>query len=221
MADPPTYDLDVFVDPACPFCWITTRWVENVRTQRDYNVRWRWISLRLINEANGYPPSYDEKGKKIHAAALKGLRVLDAVRENYGNEAVAAAYAAFGTAIHVDRRRDEMVAEPERFFAEALCAAGYSESEAAKLAADVDDESHDATIRAEGELAFELTGPGVGTPVLTFTPDSDQPRSLFGPVISKAPRGDEAVRLWDAVETLASSGVAEIKRSLRDPLDFT
>ena len=32
---------------------------------------------------------------------------------------------------------------------------------------------------------------------------------------------DEALRLWDAVEVLARSGVAEIKRSLRDKLDFT
>jgi hypothetical protein len=221
MSDPPTYDLDVFVDPACPFCWITTRWIEEVRAQRDYKVRWRWISLRLINEVNGYPPSYDEKGKRIHAAALQGLRVLDAVRENHGNDAAGAAYAAFGTAIHVDRRRDEMVVDPETFFGEGLRVAGYDDSEAAKLAADVDDESHDARIRAEGELAFERTGPGVGTPVLTFTPDSDQPRSFFGPVISKAPRGKEAVRLWDAIETLAGSGVAEIKRSMRDPLDFT
>ncbi len=221
MSDPPTYDLDVFVDPACPFCWVTTRWIENVRAQKDYNVRWRWISLKMINEANGYPPDYDERGKQVHAAALKGLRVLDAVRERHGNDAVGTAYTAFGTAIHVQRRKAEMVADPQQFYAEALRAAGYSESEADKLAADVDDESHDPTIRAEGDLAFERTGPGVGTPVLTFTPDSDQPRSLFGPVISKAPRSEEAVRLWDAVETLAGSGVAEIKRSLRDPLDFT
>ncbi|MFM8687636.1 MAG: hypothetical protein ACKODR_02565 [Acidimicrobiaceae bacterium] len=40
--------------------------------------------------------------------------------------------------------------------------------------------------------------------------------------MSKSPRGDEALKLWDAVETIATtSGVAELKRSLRSPLDFS
>jgi hypothetical protein len=43
---------------------------------------------------------------------------------------------------------------------------------------------------------------------------------LFGPVISKAPKGDEAMKLWDAVQTIAESGVAEIKRSLRAAPQF-
>ena len=221
MIDAPTYDLEVFVDPACPFCWITTRWIENVREQREYRVRWRWISLRMINEDAGYGPNYDERHKQGHRASHLGLRVLDAVRDQHGNDAVGRAYTAFGAEIHVARRRDELRAGPEAFYAEALQRAGYDASDAAKLASHVADESHDAVIRAESDLAFERTGPGVGTPILTFQPDSDVPRSFFGPVISKAPRGDDALRLWDAVETLAASGVAEIKRSLRDPLEFT
>ena len=40
-------------------------------------------------------------------------------------------------------------------------------------------------------------------------------------MISKAPRGAEAVKLWDAIETIATSGVAELKRSLRAKPDFT
>ena len=77
------------------------------------------------------------------------------------------------------------------------------------------DESHDAYLREETELALSRTGPDVGTPILTFAPgQGEREGSFFGPVISKAPRGAEAVKLWEAVETLATSGVAELKRSL-------
>jgi hypothetical protein len=39
-------------------------------------------------------------------------------------------------------------------------------------------------------------------------------------VIRRIPRGAEALELWDAVETIATSDVAEIKRSARGELSF-
>jgi hypothetical protein len=65
-------------------------------------------------------------------------------------------------------------------------------------------------------LALERTGKDVGTPILTFHPGGTKEASFFGPVISVIPRGEEATKLWDAIETIAtSSGMAELKRSLR------
>ncbi len=85
-----------------------------------------------------------------------------------------------------------------------------------------DDESHDEYIRADTELALSRTGKDVGTPILTFHPGAATEASFFGPVISKAPRGAEALELWDAVEKLATmSGMAELKRSNRVAPDFT
>ena len=76
--------------------------------------------------------------------------------------------------------------------------------------------------RDEVAVALSRTGPDVGTPILSFAPGrGDREGSFFGPVVSKAPRGADAVKLWDAVETLATSGVAEIKRSLRARPDFS
>ena len=89
------------------------------------------------------------------------------------------------------------------------------------LAAHAHDESHDAVLREEVAIALERTGPNVGTPILTFAPgQGEREGSFFGPVISKAPRGADAVKLWEAVETLATSGVAELKRSLRAKPEF-
>jgi hypothetical protein len=149
-------------------------------------------------------------------ASFNMLRVLDAVREGDGNDAVGRLYTALGTEIHVHGRREDYVADTAGFVAEALAAVGLD----ASYVAHVDDDSHDATIREETETGLERTGGNVGTPIITVGPDTESPRSFFGPVMPQAPKGDEAVALWNAFATLAHSGVAEIKRSVRGDLVF-
>ena len=66
-----------------------------------------------------------------------------------------------------------------------------------------------------------LVSRDVGTPIITFHPEhtgpAGQTMSFFGPVISRVPSDEDAVRLWDAVTTLATfPGFAELKRSLRE-----
>jgi 2-hydroxychromene-2-carboxylate isomerase len=213
-SEQPTIDVEFFLDPVCPWCWLTSRWVTNVQAEKDYSVGWRFISLYVLNEDK--EPS--EEMRQAHLGGLRCLRVLDQVRTDHGNGAVAALYTELGTRIHVDRRRDELVGDAESFIAEALTAAGLDPAHAKH----VHDESHDAVLRDEVELALSRTGPNVGTPILTFAPgQGEREGSFFGPVISKSPRGDDAVKLWDAVETLATSGVAELKRSLRSKPDFS
>ena len=115
------------------------------------------------------------------------------------------------------QRRDEARADNTAFLTDVLVGAGFDP----ELIVHADDAAHDDHIRADTELALSRTGPDVGTPILTFRPGTDREGSFFGPVISKAPRGADAVELWDAVEKLATSGVAELKRSLREPPDYT
>ena len=213
-AEQPPVDVEFFLDPVCPWCWLTSRWVTNVQAETDYSVAWRFISLYVLNEDK--EPS--EEMRQGHLAGLRCLRVLDQVRIDHGNDAVAALYTALGERIHVARRRDDLRSDTVSFIAEALDEAGLDTA----LAVHAHDESHDAVLRAEVETALSRTGPNVGTPILTFAPgQGEREGSFFGPVISKAPRGAEAVELWDAVETLATSGVAELKRSLRSKPDFT
>ena len=68
-------------------------------------------------------------------------------------------------------------------------------------------------MRAETDEALARTGGDVGTPIITIGAGSEAPRSFFGPVMPKAPKGDDAVALWNAVATLAHSDVAELKRT--------
>jgi len=78
------------------------------------------------------------------------------------------------------------------------------------------DERWDAVLQAETDEALSRTGKDLGTPIISFTKDGVQ-ASFFGPVISRVPRGDDALRLWDAVWEVATfPGLSELKRSLRE-----
>jgi hypothetical protein len=204
-------DLEFFFDPVCPWAWITSRWVTEVKQLRTYEVNWRFICLKMINETNTaewYTPEY----KAGHMAGLYGLRVADQVRLDYGNEQVDALYAALGEMIHSGGRRMEISADPVRTMEGVLKSIDLP----TELAAAALDESHDAYIRAETDLAFERTGKDVGTPIITFHPGQSDEASFFGPVIASIPRGEAALKLWDAIEIVATtSGLAELKRSNR------
>ena len=204
-------DLEFFLDPLCPWAWITSRWVVEVQQLREYDVNWRFICLKMINEhrtEEWYTPEY----RASHMAGLYGLRVADQVRLEHGNEQVGAVYTALGEAIHLHGMKQEISTEPVATMQGLLKSIGLPPG----LADAALDESHDAYIRADTDLAFERAGKDVGTPIITFHPGQANESSFFGPVIASIPRGDAALRLWDAVEIVATtSGMAELKRSNR------
>ena len=187
-----------------------------MQQQRSYEVDWRFISLWILNEqtdAAWYTPAY----RAGHFLGHKGLRIANAIRLQEDGDAVGAWYTALGEALHVSDRREEARDDNEAFLEAVLDEAGFS----AAYLSDADDDSHDAYLRAETELALSRTGDGVGTPILTFQPGGEREASFFGPVISKAPKGEEASELWDAIEKIARSGVAELKRTNRAAPDYT
>jgi hypothetical protein len=208
-----TTAVDFFFDPVCPWAWITSRWAVEVSEQRELEINWRFLSLWLLNAdkdyATDFPPGYTEG----HTRGLRLLRIAAAARESAGNEAVGRLYAELGGRIH--REGAGLMQLAEDGVQQAIAAAGLPP----ELAAAQDDERFDAVVAGETKLAIDRAGPDVGTPVLTFAPP-DGP-SFFGPVISRVPRGAEAVELWDAVERLARfPGFAELKRALREPPQF-
>lgn len=207
-------DVDFFFDPVCPWAWITSRWVTEVARLRHLEVDWRFISLRMVNHERDYetdfPPGYVDG----HTLGLQLLQVAAAAREQADNAGVARLYEVLGDRIHVQGRRDELMSTSG--IGSALADAGLPTG----LATAADDERHYKLVRAETDLALARAGADVGTPIVTFAPPNGP--SFFGPVISRVPRGDEALALWDATERLARfPGFAELKRSLREPPQFT
>jgi hypothetical protein len=210
-ADQRRADLDFYFDPVCPFAWMTSKWVRMVAEQRDYEVDWRFISLRMINAHIDYdahfPPGYEDG----HTAGLKLLRVAARTRIEYGPEAVGRLYLAMGRRIF-DSGPDSRIDQGSRTFLEPILAEADLPAE---LATALDETAFDGLLRAETDEALALTGKDVGTPILHFRPPTGV--AFFGPVISRLPRPAEAGPLWDNVLGLAAfPGFAELKRSLRE-----
>jgi len=209
-------DLRFWFDPVCPFAWLTSRWVEEVARQREYEVEWRFISLRLLNAHVDYDAHFPPEYEAGHTAGLRLLRVAARVRDEHGDDAVGRLYTALGHGIHDAAPVEGGTPGHDRrgttdFVVPVLEGLGWD----AALADALEDTSLDARIQAETDEALALTGKDVGTPILQFRPPEGL--AFFGPVISRLPDPEDAVALWDHVIGLASfSGFTELKRSLRE-----
>jgi 2-hydroxychromene-2-carboxylate isomerase len=209
----PSYDIEFFWDPVCPFAWITSRWVEKVAAQSGYRVDWRFISLRLVNKDKDYATEFPPEYEFGHTAGLRMLRVAAAVRAEMGRDAIGPIVTANGQTLWDRPQGSDIWADlstPDHA-AQVLAAAGLP----AGFADALDDDSWDTALDEETQLALSRTGREVGTPIITFRPP-DGP-SFFGPVISRVPDDEGALRLWESVVTLATfPGFSELKRSLRE-----
>jgi hypothetical protein len=208
-------DIEFYLDPVCPFCWMTSKWIRLVQQQRGLSVRWRFISLRLLNAHVDYDAQFPPEYEAGHTAGLRLLRVLARTREEHGDEAVATLYEVLGARIFdgdpVPASSSTDVRGTAGFLAPVLAEARLP----AGLADALDDDRHDALVQAETDRALALAGKDVGTPIIAFRPPDGV--AFFGPVISRLPTPEQAGELWDHVVGLASfPGFAELKRSLRE-----
>ena len=206
-------DLEFFWDPVCPWAWITSRWVVNVMAEQPLDVEWRFICLRIVNEDRDYEREFAPGYERGHTRGLEMLRVAAAVRDRVGPDQMLPLYTAYGTIAHVGRNREA--------FDDPATTRSVLEDlglpvELAELATS---DTYDSVLRAETKEALDRCGGNIGTPVLSFSPP-DGP-SFFGPVINKAPKGADAVELWEAVTRLGRNPhFSELKRSLRGRPQF-
>lgn len=206
-------DIEFFFDPLCPWAWITSRWVSEVRTHRDLDVRWRFISLAHINEGR----ELSDEHRRATQFSRRLLRIAARVRDESdgdGNDDVGAFYTACGDLLHVGGRSSAVWhgEDPGDVAGEALAAAGLP----VEWADAADDERWDSVVHAESDLALSRAGDDVGTPIVTYDTSRPETATMFGPVMNRIPRGDEAVELWDAMWVVARTpGLAEFKRSIR------
>lgn len=191
-----TVPVEFWFDPSCPWAWMTSRWVDEVSRHRDIVVTWNVMSLAVLNEDN----DVDDAHRAFLPRALKYTRLVAAAKEIHGQEAVKALYDALGTRIHLHADTD-----PDSVIPTALTAAGLP----ADLARFADTDEYDAQMRASHFEGIGRVGQDVGTPVIAVNGVA-----FFGPVISPAPMGEQALALWDGVVAAASyDGFFELKRS--------
>lgn len=189
-------EAQFWFDPLCPWAWMTSRWILEVEKVRDIKVKWNLFSLAYLNRDKDVPAEYKER----LARSWHCTRVIAAAQKIKGSEITFPLYTAISTRIHL--KKMEVGAE---LFTEALREVGLPES----LSEAMNDESFDAAIIESHERGIKLVGNDVGTPIIAVGTTA-----FFGPVISPAPKGEEAGKLWDGVVGVASySGFFEIKRS--------
>ena len=212
-------DLEFFFDPVCPWAWVTSRWVVEVAEQRGYDVEWRFICLRIVNEEKAFEQDPSSPYGRVHGAGRMMLRAAAAAKVSAGNDAVARLYTELGNRLHLQGRGTSEIREGNfSLIEEAIVAAGLGTD----VATAVDDEKRDEVLRDETAVALSRTGTDVGTPIITFSPGTNEEASFFGPVLNRIPRGAEALEIWDTVERLARiPGLYELKRTNRGRPDFT
>nr|WP_313896769.1 DsbA family protein [Streptomyces sp. GC420] len=195
---------DFWFDPLCPWAWLTSRWMLEVEKVRPVEVRWHLMSLAVLNEPklDELPEQYQEMMRTV---AWGPVRVVNAARLKHGEDILGGLYTALGTRIH---NRGE---GPTR---EAVAGALAEVGLPAELLDHWDDDTFDAELRATHKEGIDLVGQDVGTPVIAV-PGSDGERiAFFGPVVTPAPQGEAAGRLWDGTLLVASTpGFYELKRT--------
>ncbi len=178
--------VQFWFDPACPWAWLTSRWMLEVEKERPIDLTFQVMSLTLLNkDREDLSPEYRERVMKL----LPAVRVCIAAEQAHGSEALRPLYTALGT-----RRHNNKQDLDDATIRAALADAGLPES----LAEAGDSEEFDEALDKSHHAGMDPVGFEVGTPVIHV-----DGIAFFGPVLSRIPRGEDAVKIWDGARLLA------------------
>ena len=196
--------VDFWFDPLCPWAWMTSRWVLEAQKVRPISPSFHVMSLAYLNEDKDISEEYRE----MLRPAWGPVRVIIAASEAEGDVVILPLYTAMGNRIHLEGRKID-----RELIEESLEEVGLP----ASLADAMDDSSYDDAVRKSHHMGMDQVGQEVGTPVISV-----EGVAFFGPVVTPAPKGEAAGRLWDGVVLVAATpGFYELKRSREKGPDFS
>jgi 2-hydroxychromene-2-carboxylate isomerase len=192
-----TEQADFWFDPVCPWAWLTSRWMLEVEKVREVTTAWHVMSLAVLNENRD---DLSEAYREGLQRAWGPVRVCIAAEQEKGPDVVLPLYTALGNRIHVEQRSSD-----PHIVTEALEEVGLS----ADLAAAANSTEFDDAVRASHHRGMDPVGMEVGTPVIHVSG-----MAIFGPVVTPAPKGEAAGKLWDGVLLVTQTdGFFELKRT--------
>lgn len=196
--------VDFWFDPLCPWAWMTSRWLLEVAKVRRIAPSFHVMGLAYLNEDKDISEDYRE----MLRPAWGPVRVAIAAAQAEGDEVLLPLYTAMGNRIHLEERKID-----RGLIEESLEEVGLPRS----LADAMDDSSYDDEVRKSHHMGMDQVGQEVGTPVISV-----EGVAFFGPVVTPAPKGEAAGRLWDGVLLVAGTpGFYELKRSREKGPDFS
>ena len=215
MTDP--VRVSIYIDPSCPWTWITAAWLREVAPQRGLMLRWRSLSL-MQRDGTELPPTVPEEIRALASAARiqshRLLRVFEALRAQSREDDIGGLYQGWGERLFGAPARSGPPGPPAPELVAELVAAGLPE----EFIAAADDEFWDAALSDSLDAARKACGPHPLTPAIVL---DESLTGLCGPVFSPAPTGEAALRAWDAVRVLlAEPGFFELGRARTGPPAF-
>ncbi|MDG2112544.1 MAG: DsbA family protein [Actinomycetota bacterium] len=176
-------EVDFHFDVMCPWAYQTSLWMRDVRDQLDLTVNWKFFSLEEVN----LKPGKKHPWEREWSYGWSMMRI-GAILRRQDMDLLDKWYAAAGKALHVDGNRPHNP-DVARHLLQQIGA------DPAVVDESIADETTHDEIKTEHDRV--VNSGGFGVPTLFFPDD----QVFFGPVLLDPPKGDAAVRLWNAVTT--------------------
>lgn len=193
-------DIDLYLDPVCPFAWVTSRWLLAAATDGTHTVRLRQMSLAVLNDGHDVDADHTPM---IERSRHLG-RVFAAAADTGGPEAFTRLYDHIGTRLH--EHGDDLGPEA---IAASLTAVGLDPD----LAKHLDDPLFDSAVTRSHEASQNALGGSGGSPIIVI-----DGHGFNGPVLTESPSTQRGPVLLDALVTAATTpGFAALHRPYQGP----
>ncbi|ORB72501.1 mycothiol-dependent nitroreductase Rv2466c family protein [Mycobacterium scrofulaceum] len=178
--------VDLYLDPVCPFSWVTAHWLLDAAQSTQTPVTLRQMSLAVLNEGKD---AHAEQQPMMERSTRLG-RLFAAAVDERGTDAFAGLYESVGRRLHV--RGEDLT---DAAIHEALTENGLPET----LAGALDDRGFDEAVRRAHQASQDALGDEAGSPIIAI-----DGRAFSGPVLTRSPDAKDGVRLLDAVLAMAA-----------------